>query len=334
MANKVLVVDDDPVSLELLRARLSANGYTVVSAVDGSEGLQKAKQDKPDLIVTDFMMPQMDGFTFFKELKKDEKMASIPIIVLTARAKIEDSFKVFGVDSFLTKPLNMDLFLSEVAKLTKNSDLLNKLSGAPTGTPEVKKPEAKTEAKPPEPKSKPAEPTKQPEPPKPVKPSVAKPSADVKSNAKNKVLIFGANESIMNKMLQELEGKKCQVTLLKDDKQLVSQAEKLEVNLIFLQVNAVTSIPVDQIVVQLSDLIRKKAKEARAEEKDEDDSIEKICPIILYKVEAETEAGTLSGSDLADMENLVQKCQEQGASKYIGLYSSLSFMSKIKNYLT
>ena len=90
---KILVVDDDTGVLNVLRLMLEDAGYEVALAENGGEGILKAKADPPDLIISDILMPIMDGFIFYKALRKDKKTASIPILILTARGQMEDSFR-------------------------------------------------------------------------------------------------------------------------------------------------------------------------------------------------------------------------------------------------
>ena len=84
MAKKILIVDDDPDLVEAVSIILESKGYTVAAAYGGVEGLEKAKTEKPDLIVLDVMMPDKDGYEVCRELKADEKYRSIPILLLTA----------------------------------------------------------------------------------------------------------------------------------------------------------------------------------------------------------------------------------------------------------
>jgi two-component system alkaline phosphatase synthesis response regulator PhoP len=83
MAKQVLVIDDDQNTVRYLSVVLSEHGYDPLAAYDGSEGLQKVKQAKPDLIVLDVMMPKKSGFVLFKQLKKDQQYRDIPILMLT-----------------------------------------------------------------------------------------------------------------------------------------------------------------------------------------------------------------------------------------------------------
>jgi len=84
MAKKILVVDDDPDLVETTSMILKSKQYDVVVAYDGVEGLEKAKTEKPDLIVLDVMMPEKDGYTLCKELKADAALNAIPVLLLTA----------------------------------------------------------------------------------------------------------------------------------------------------------------------------------------------------------------------------------------------------------
>ncbi len=84
MAKKILVVDDDPDLVETTSMILKSKQYDVVAAYGGVEGFEKAKTEKPDLIVLDVMMPDKDGYTLCKELKADPALKAIPVLLLTA----------------------------------------------------------------------------------------------------------------------------------------------------------------------------------------------------------------------------------------------------------
>src|SRR5436190_16405886 len=83
----VLVVDDDPVIQKLLQVNFEMEGYAVITASDGLEGLEMARQERPDAIVLDVMMPKMDGLEVARTLKADESTRSIPILLLSAKAQ-------------------------------------------------------------------------------------------------------------------------------------------------------------------------------------------------------------------------------------------------------
>jgi DNA-binding response OmpR family regulator len=102
----VLVVDDDPVILKLLEVNFEMEGFTVLTAKDGEEGIQVAQSEKPDLIVSDIMMPKKSGLELVTELKSDPGTSDIPIILLSAKAQNADvrSGMDAGADDYVTKP--------------------------------------------------------------------------------------------------------------------------------------------------------------------------------------------------------------------------------------
>lgn len=119
MAKRILIVDDEPNIVSLLATRLKANGYEVLSALDGLEGLAKAKTEKPDLIILDLMLPKMDGYKVCGLLKKDTRYAKIPILMFTAKAQEEDQRlgEEVGADAYFTKPFVPKTLLSRIQEL-------------------------------------------------------------------------------------------------------------------------------------------------------------------------------------------------------------------------
>jgi len=102
----VLVVDDDPVILKLLEVNFEMEGFTVLVARDGAEGIEVARADQPDLIVSDIMMPKVSGLELVTALKADASTSEIPIILLSAKAQNADvrSGLDAGADDYVTKP--------------------------------------------------------------------------------------------------------------------------------------------------------------------------------------------------------------------------------------
>ena len=146
MAKQVLVVDDDRNTVKYLSAVLSDHGYDPVAAYNGSEGLEKVTQAKPDLIVLDVMMPKKTGFVLFKQLKDDERYNEIPILMLTGvsgvLAELDDHMEeiyerpydglrealrkkiremreegLVRPDMFVDKPVDPDAFINKVRQL-------------------------------------------------------------------------------------------------------------------------------------------------------------------------------------------------------------------------
>ena len=107
-AKKILVVDDEAYIVELIQVNLEKAGYQVTTAYDGEEAWKKVEEEGPDLIVSDVMMPKLDGFGLLKKLKETMSTKSIPVVMLTAKAGDQDVFKGwhFGADEYLTKTFN------------------------------------------------------------------------------------------------------------------------------------------------------------------------------------------------------------------------------------
>lgn len=114
MPKRILIVDDDPSILEMTSLVLGKRGYEVATAPHGILALQEIQKKLPDLILTDVLMPEMDGYSFYKELKKNTATADIPVLIITARGKMEDTFKVMGADGFIAKPILPEELYAEI----------------------------------------------------------------------------------------------------------------------------------------------------------------------------------------------------------------------------
>jgi len=115
---KILICDDEPHVRLALETRLKSQGYVVITAEDGGQGIEKAKSEAPDLILMDIMMPEVDGHEAIAALKKDEQTKDIPIIVLTARVEQKDYEKAQskGVADYVTKPYNPVELIEKIKK--------------------------------------------------------------------------------------------------------------------------------------------------------------------------------------------------------------------------
>jgi DNA-binding response OmpR family regulator len=118
---RVLVIDDEPDVLLLCRINLAHAGHEVLEALDGESGLRMARESQPDVIVLDLMLPAMDGYEVLKALWEDERTRDLPVVVLTAKAQVEDRIRSWqdGAVEFLTKPFPPDLLLSSVQRVTE-----------------------------------------------------------------------------------------------------------------------------------------------------------------------------------------------------------------------
>ena len=119
MAKKILVVEDDPAVREVLTQRLGAQGYEVCSAADGGSALRQVATDRPDLILLDMMLPDIQGSTVCARLKSDDAFRSIPIVILTARDQDydRDIGRAVKADAYLTKPFESAVLLRTIRDL-------------------------------------------------------------------------------------------------------------------------------------------------------------------------------------------------------------------------
>ena len=119
MAKKILAVDDEKHILRLVQINLEKAGYEVVTGTNGREAVEMVRSEKPQLVVMDVMMPEMDGFEALKLLKADPETADVPVIMLTAKAQDADVFHGWqsGADLYLTKPFNPMELLTFVKRI-------------------------------------------------------------------------------------------------------------------------------------------------------------------------------------------------------------------------
>ena len=119
----ILCVEDEPEMIDLMRLILGRRGFDVKGASGGVEGLRMIRQELPDLVLLDLMMPDMDGWEVYQQMKADEKTKHIPVIVVTAKAQSID--KVLGlhiakVDDYITKPFSPQDLMNSVEKVLKS----------------------------------------------------------------------------------------------------------------------------------------------------------------------------------------------------------------------
>jgi two-component system, OmpR family, alkaline phosphatase synthesis response regulator PhoP len=124
MALKVLVCDDERHIVRLIQVNLERQGYIVVTAFDGKEGLEKIRSEKPNVVVLDVMMPYMDGFEVLKTIRREPETEALPVIMLTAKAQDKDVFEGYhyGADMYLTKPFNPMELVTFVKRIVDGMD--------------------------------------------------------------------------------------------------------------------------------------------------------------------------------------------------------------------
>ncbi len=124
VARKILVVDDEPVLVETIAYNLEQAGYAVITVADGASALEAAHREKPDLIILDVMLPEMDGLEVCRQLRREDHTATTPIMMLTAKS--EEIDKVVGLevgaDDYVTKPFGRRELLARVRALLRRTD--------------------------------------------------------------------------------------------------------------------------------------------------------------------------------------------------------------------
>jgi CheY-like chemotaxis protein len=114
----VLVIDDEEEIVNAAKRMLERSGFSVFTALNGKQGMELISRNVPDVIITDIIMPVMDGYEFYKTLKNEAQTARIPVIILTARPNMEDAFKALGVQGFVTKPFTGESLINKISQLS------------------------------------------------------------------------------------------------------------------------------------------------------------------------------------------------------------------------
>lgn len=122
---RILVIEDEAEMIDLTRIVLEREGYEVIGAMGGSRGLELVKSEKPDLILLDLMMPDIGGWEVYRQMKADEELVDIPVIVVTAKAQSIDKvlgLQVAKVDDYITKPFGPKELLSSINRILRSEN--------------------------------------------------------------------------------------------------------------------------------------------------------------------------------------------------------------------
>jgi two-component system alkaline phosphatase synthesis response regulator PhoP len=119
---KILLVDDDVDLVKVMSGALESKAYEVIVAYNGREGLEKARQEKPDLVVLDILMPVADGFTFADEFRKDPSLAKIPVLALTSFSESLGQPFPFEVSEYIVKPIKPRDLVAKVEEFLKRAE--------------------------------------------------------------------------------------------------------------------------------------------------------------------------------------------------------------------
>jgi len=114
MNKSILVIEDENSLLKMMQCTLEKSGYRVFIASNGREGLAITDENHLDLILTDVLMPEMDGYEFYKKIRNMEKLANIPVIVFSGFTYLKNDFENLGVNNFLPKPFDAPTMLSKI----------------------------------------------------------------------------------------------------------------------------------------------------------------------------------------------------------------------------
>ncbi len=119
MPKKIMVVDDEPYIARVIKFKLEQEGYIVISANDGVTGLAKIREEKPDMVLLDVMMPGMTGYEVCQQIKGDAELAGIPVVILTAKGQERDREHGFsmGASDYITKPFSPNRLLELVKSI-------------------------------------------------------------------------------------------------------------------------------------------------------------------------------------------------------------------------
>lgn len=127
MPKKILVVDDEKDIVEMLKYNLEKEGYTVFTALNGKRAIEQAQENKPNLILLDIMMPEMDGWEVCKQLMKEERTSTIPVIFLTAKGSEVDEVVglELGADDYIVKPISIRKLIARIKTALRRKEKLD-----------------------------------------------------------------------------------------------------------------------------------------------------------------------------------------------------------------
>ena len=124
MNGKIFIIEDETSIIQLVQHNLEKEGFIISSAINGDEGLKELKKFKPNLLLLDWMLPDLSGIEICKNIRKDINFKNLPIIMLTAKGEEEDKIKGLesGVDDYLTKPFSFNELLARIKAVLRRSD--------------------------------------------------------------------------------------------------------------------------------------------------------------------------------------------------------------------
>ena len=124
MNGKIFIIEDEPSIIQFVQHNLEKNGFIVLSSVNGNDGLKELKKFQPDLLLLDWMLPDLSGIDICKNIRKDNSFKDLPIIMLTAKGEEEDKIKGLdsGIDDYLTKPFSFNELMARIKAVLRRSN--------------------------------------------------------------------------------------------------------------------------------------------------------------------------------------------------------------------
>ena len=124
MNGKIFIIEDEPSIIQLVQHNLEKNGFIVSSSLNGNDGLKELKKFQPDLLLLDWMLPDLSGIEICKNIRKDNSIKNLPVIMLTAKGEEEDKIKGLdsGVDDYLTKPFSFNELMARIKAVLRRSN--------------------------------------------------------------------------------------------------------------------------------------------------------------------------------------------------------------------
>ena len=124
MNGRIFIIEDEPSIIQLVQHNLEKNGFIVSSSVNGNDGLKELKKFQPDLLLLDWMLPDLSGVEICKNIRKDNSFKNLPVIMLTAKGEEEDKIKGLdsGVDDYLTKPFSFNELMARIKAVLRRSN--------------------------------------------------------------------------------------------------------------------------------------------------------------------------------------------------------------------
>ncbi|WP_440678262.1 phosphate regulon transcriptional regulator PhoB [Candidatus Pelagibacter sp. HIMB1611] len=124
MNGRIFIIEDEPSITQLVQHNLEKNGFIVSSSLNGNDGLKELKKFQPDLLLLDWMLPDLSGIEICKSIRKDNSFKSLPVIMLTAKGEEEDKIKGLdsGVDDYLTKPFSFNELMARIKAVLRRSN--------------------------------------------------------------------------------------------------------------------------------------------------------------------------------------------------------------------